>query len=159
MRHSLRRLWFSEVHNDPPNPLRNPRPSHDRLAATYSMVHVMSEVKRFKVDLPGQFNREHQPIDAVFVLASDFDAQRLRADTTEAENRDLRLQCGGMEMDLLAAEQRIACLLGTLSDAKDFFRAVWDQSYDYPASVALSSMGLEARIAAALNQKSEGESQ
>lgn len=43
MRHSLRRLLFSEVRHDPPNPLRNPRPSHDRLAATFSRVHVMSE--------------------------------------------------------------------------------------------------------------------
>ncbi len=49
------------------------------------MVHVMSEVKRFKAsDL-------HVACcgDTIVVNAEDFDAQRLRADTAEADYREL----------------------------------------------------------------------
>lgn len=54
---------------------------HDRPPSTYSMVHVMSEVKRYDEYECGV---HEVPEFGEYVKASDFDAQRLRADTAEA---------------------------------------------------------------------------
>lgn len=93
-----------------------PRPSHDRLAATYSRVHVMSSITiealavtrehedglRIEWLLEGGISALECPGVVLFAsaegndmcdddgscevhLADDFDAQRLRADTAEAE--------------------------------------------------------------------------
>jgi len=123
------------------------------------MVRVMSEVKpvhRYKAQTLFSFGGakiEYFPHGPDVVLATEFDAQRLRADTAEAELRTERLRADAAvgdaneaERKLAAAEQRIAShesILRRFANCADV-RQVGTLAMDYVA---------------ALNQKSEGESQ
>ena len=82
------------------------------------MVHVMSEVHRYKVQCmfgEGGSKIEYFPHGPSIVMAEAFDAQRLRADTAEAEVARLEDEFDTLEntnttikLKLAAAEQRIA---------------------------------------------------
>lgn len=100
-------------------PTRNRRRRH--LAqhgppSTYSMVHVMSEVKRFNpsAHLPGMFphpSGNYVRFPSFERMKKSRDAQRLRADTAEAELKALKHPMNSAQQlrkDLAAAEQRIA---------------------------------------------------
>lgn len=178
--------------NDRPIPLLHPGALRVGPPSTYSMVHVMSEVKpvhRYKAQTMFSFGGakiEYFPHGPEVVLATEFDAQRLRADTAEAENRILRHSnasfletvakaCDllGIDLDdakhadgqpsdvlfshakgqaekLAAAEQRIADTVAKLELAADMLDN--DERGNRFAKVLRLAI-------AALNQKSEGESQ
>lgn len=85
--------------------------------------------------------------EAVHALSgTDFDAQRLRADTAEADALIQYEKRAVAVEELAAAEQRIADLSQLLFYASERLSKV-------------RYVGLHKRIRAALNQKSEGESQ
>lgn len=174
------------------------------------MVRVMSEVKCSTCKGVGrlEFEQGQRRVPCVACSGSGLDwrktcdAQRLRADTAEAEASGLRLQLGGMEIDLdecdgerhrlrdklAAAEQRATELAAGVQASVEVIRGLHDQieelkqrntaaeqrieeitallqrvvdssvlSFEADAPEELES--LEADICAALNQKSEGESQ
>lgn len=116
-----------EVHGDRPIPLHHPGALRVGPPSTYSMVHVMSEVKRYYFEgyeLCEVTDGSESVLD--WVQAPDFDAQRLRADTAEAELRIERLRADAAvgdandaERSLAAAEQRNAQLIGLLRRAYD----------------------------------------
>ena len=94
----------------------------------------MSEVKpvhRYKAQTLFSFGGakiEYFPHGPEVVLATEFDAQRLRADTAEAERDALRTSKEAVEFNLnkvdralLAAEQRIAKLETVLRSAVEWF--------------------------------------
>lgn len=148
------------------------------------MVHVMSEIKRFVANLYQGSELMFFGADVVLTSAhkSALDAQRLRADTAEAELEVLRQQhaeqscifCNNSgellsavktersrgdaavgdaneaERKLAAAEQRIADLI-------ELLRGAWKYA-DHDLNVVTVNRELAARIEAALNKKSEGES-
>lgn len=156
-----------DLSHDLPNPLRNPRPSHDRLAATYSMVHVMSEVIRF--DPVGTIEGFEESEFGQYCFASDLDAQRLRADTAEAELKNVRKSradelenYNALISDHAAAEQRIAHALQLLAETS---KAILHHQANQPMSHRLEGLLTKARAkvdrylkCASLNQKFEGES-
>jgi len=155
------------------------------------MVHVMSEVKRYlytyDCDTGASLFCEQADVVAIegelFVLLSDFDAQRLRADTAEAELKELEEavvwalpgtrfmdppdggsptlgeQVGRMAEALAAAEQRIADLYST--SAIDAAAKKLAECMDYPwghmPEKGRASMRDHAKsiICAALNPKPE----
>jgi hypothetical protein len=100
------------------------------------MVHVMSEVKKYNAYAEGLTVHFELDSEGAWVAASDFDAQRLRADTAEAElkamgeryQKDLVLSrerwCYGNRADakLAAAEQRIAELTKAFEKFRDVVR-------------------------------------
>jgi hypothetical protein len=90
------------------------------------MVHVMSEVKKYNAYAEGLTVHFELDSEGAWVAASDFDAQRLRADTAEAELAKLNdlhnavVQGGKLVADhLAAAEQRIAELMSILKNPTD----------------------------------------
>ena len=108
--------------------------------STYSMVHVMNGVN-FK--------------DLAVDLRAQLDAQRLRADTAEAERdswKDMReqsrLRNAKLRKKLTAAEQRIAELKSALEGMLEYFPEGHSDGECFSVEAARS----------ALNQKSEGES-
>lgn len=108
----------------------------------------MSEVKRYRA---GDF------VPVTSVAASDFDAQRLRADTAEAELAKLRerhdtVKCQRNDATkvLAAAEQRIGELWQLVEKAYDH-ETIDDDWIEEYRRLKMSD--------AALNQKSEGKSQ
>lgn len=116
------------------------------------MVHVMSEAKKYRADWRHVVETEFD--DAQFVGIADFDAQRLRADTAEAElaiirpERNLyKASSEALEDQWNAAERRIA-------DGIAYVQRLVNCSKNQD-SVAT---GYLSDILAALNQKSEGES-
>lgn len=86
---------------------------------------------------------EYFPHGPEVVFATEFDAQRLRADTAEADSLQFRESSAQIAADLLAAEQRIAYIEGLLQ--------MFVENSDDRDVIELSMH--------ALNQKSEGESQ
>lgn len=138
----------------------------------------MSEAKRYLVDLIRLDNPSTSR--AVYVVdAADFDAQRLRADTAEAEVSRLRetatlaAKVGApnfhsMKRELAAAEQRIAELRELLRLMTNDYACCLEAGYDRitflggdcdSVSKMLDDNVNYAKACAALNQKSEGESQ
>lgn len=123
----------------------------------------MSEVKpvhRYKAQTLFSFGGakiEYFPHGPEVVLATDFDAQRLRADTAEAESarkdgviEDLMQSNGDMTTCLAAAEQRIA----ELSAENQQLRKLLEQTL-----AALNPTAkLSKSIRAALNPNPEAES-
>lgn len=128
------------------------------------MVHVMGEVKRFTGDL--MYGKPVESRDGIFVYATDFDAQRLRADTAEAELKGIKESTayrgslfGKVQAERDAAEQRIAELIRLLSKAKlavDDVAENCESQTDW--ATAESMHGLSKRINAALNPNPEAES-
>jgi hypothetical protein len=79
------------------------------------MVHVMSEVKKYNAYAEGLTVHFELDSEGAWVAASDFDAQRLRADTAEAERDALKDDVMSLSSiveecwrERAAAEQRIA---------------------------------------------------
>lgn len=141
------------------NDLRNHRRRH--LAqhgppSTYSMVHFMSEFKRYGMSGFGGGLIEID--DGPFFAAEDFDAQRLRADTAEGELKALKHPMNSAQQlrkDLAAAEQRIAEMKKGLEKIKYRLEVfIQDDHAMMPASLEVT-LGIAD---AALNQKTEAES-
>lgn len=144
------------------------------------MVHVMSEITRYDVDGrewellefgDGDYVRHADHLIYLREMRMDRDVERLRADTAEAEliianadkeayaqnAIDLREQVElwkGRTTNLTharsVAEQRIADLI-------ELLRGAWKYA-DHDLNVVTVNRELAARIEAALNKKSEGES-
>ena len=132
------------------------------------MVHVMSEVKRFNpsVHLPGMFPHpigNYVRFPSFNRMKQSRDAQRLRADTAEADALQFRESSAQIAADLIAAEQRIAELearYGFLCKVTPYrFRKMQEAaSTDGGDVIYFHADKFDAQVDAALNQKSEGES-
>jgi hypothetical protein len=81
------------------------------------MVHVMSEVKKYNAYAEGLTVHFELDSEGAWVAASDFDAQRLRADTAEADALSQYAKRVAAVEELAVAEQRIAELLVMLRQA------------------------------------------
>lgn len=97
------------------------------------MVHGMSKVKRYRA---GDF------VPVASVAASDFDAQRLRADTAEAERDSWKSRCARRVDDigliagrLQAAEQRIVELTKAFEKFRDVVRGCERLASKYSPSI------------------------
>ena len=147
------------------------------------MVHVMSEVHRYQVVemLTEDGNKiRYSPTGPWVVMASmfdltkaDLDAQRLRADTAEADLKGIKEGMayrgslfGKVQAERDAAEQRIAEQNSLLEEmATEMTLAISDSQIRSAMTIIGRTRFLQilqahnARIDAALNQKSEGESQ
>jgi hypothetical protein len=116
----------------------------------------MDDVKRFIGNLYKGDEMAFYGAEVVLAPSHEkaLDAQRLRADTAEAELRREKefhaVNVSESERMLAAAEQRIADLI-------ELLRGAWKYA-DHDLNVVTVNRELAARIEAALNQKSEGES-
>lgn len=145
----------------------------------------MSEVKRYdctngKAQHCYGCYQMTESAEGDYVSSADFDAQRLRADTAEAELKDtkegmayrgslfgkVQSERDDYERKLAAAEQRITDQHSLLEEmAAEMTLAISDSQIRSAMTVIGRTRFLQilqahnARIDAALNQKSEGESQ
>lgn len=133
------------------------------------MVHVMSEVKKYNAYGEGLTVHFELDSEGAWVAADDFDAQRLRADTAEAELARLEEEFDTGEHALItlklkldAVERRNASLVPLVSMAKELLSTISKHQTMAPKDWCESFRGEVSRritdLDAALNQKYEGES-